>query len=71
MSFRGVTRSSAWLERGAWTLAPATVVAILGFYALRALTPLPIFAADAGSYLIRALYPDEMVARNPYVTAVT
>jgi hypothetical protein len=32
--------------------------------------PLPIFAPDEGAYLVRALYPDNLVANNPAVAAV-
>lgn len=71
MKVLGVLRFSTWLERAALALATATVAAIIAFYVVRMLVPLPIFAADAGAYLIRALYPDEMVVRNPYVTAIT
>ncbi|MDB5463475.1 MAG: hypothetical protein JWP23_1864 [Phenylobacterium sp.] len=54
--------------QGAWLAAAACVVlAILGFYARRLLMPLPIYAADEAAYLIRALYPDVMVALNPSV----
>lgn len=60
-----------WLERAALAAGAAVVAAILAFYVLRLLAPLPIFAADAGSYLIRALYSDAVAARDPYVTAIT
>jgi hypothetical protein len=65
-----VTRFSAWWERAAAALAAALVAVILAFYVWRLFVPQPLFAADAGAYLIRALYPDEMVIRNPYVTAI-
>jgi hypothetical protein len=56
-----------WLQR-AWLAAAACVVlAIVGFYARRLLMPLPIYAADEAAYLIRALYPDAVVALNPSV----
>ncbi|WP_372785386.1 hypothetical protein [Phenylobacterium sp.] len=56
-----------WLER-LWLAAAACVaLAILGFYASRLLMPLPIYAADEAAYLIRAIYPDPVVALNPAV----
>jgi hypothetical protein len=61
----------AWVERAAAGGAALIVAAILGFYVLRLLGPLPLFAADAGAYLIHALYPDEMTVRDPYLTAIT
>jgi hypothetical protein len=58
------------IER-AWLAGAACVtLAILGFYAHRLLMPLPIFAPDEGAYLIRALYPDPVVANNPAVPAI-
>ena len=55
---------------GAWVglgLAAVVVLAILGFYAGRLAMPLPLFAADEAVYLIRALYPDAVVALDPSV----
>ncbi len=64
MSARG------WSER-LWLGAAACIaLAILGFYASRLLMPLPIYASDEGAYLIRAIYPDPMVALNPSVAPV-
>jgi len=71
MELRRAARFSTWLERGAAALAAAVVAAILAFYAVRLLVPLPIFAADAGPYLIHAIYPDEITVRDPYLTAIT
>jgi hypothetical protein len=51
-------------------LAALGVLAILGFYAERLTVPLPLFAADEAAYLLHALYPDPVVARNPYVAGV-
>jgi len=42
---------------------------ILAFYAARLTLPLPLFASDEAAYLIHALYPDDMVARYPWVAA--
>ncbi|MBS0363315.1 MAG: hypothetical protein JSR98_18215 [Proteobacteria bacterium] len=50
-------------------VAALGVLAILGFYAQRLSVPLPLFAADEVTYLLHALYPDEVVARNPYVAS--
>lgn len=47
--------------------AACAALAILGFYASRLLMPLPIYAGDEAAYLIRALYPDPVVALNPSV----
>jgi hypothetical protein len=66
-----VTRFSTWLERAGAALAAAVTAAIIAFYFVRLLGPLPIFAADAGPYLIHAIYPDEVAVRDPYVTAIT
>jgi hypothetical protein len=55
------------LQRAWLAAAACAVLAILGFYARRLLMPLPIYAADEAAYLIRALYPDVMVALNPSV----
>jgi hypothetical protein len=60
-----------WVERVGAGLALAATSAILIFYAVRLAMPLPIFASDEGAYLIRALWPDEVVANNPFVTAIT
>jgi hypothetical protein len=47
------------------------VLAILGFYASRLAMPLPLFPSDEAAYLIRAIFPDDVVLRNPFVTSVT
>jgi hypothetical protein len=60
----------AWLERLWLAVAACTTLAILGFYASRLLMPLPIYAADEGAYLIRAIYSDPVVALNPSVASV-
>jgi hypothetical protein len=57
----------AWLERLWLAAAACATLAILGFYASRLLMPLPIYAADEAAYLIRAIYPDPVVALNPSV----
>ena len=61
-----------WRRAGALAylgLAALGVLAILGFYAQRLTVPLPLFAADEAAYLLHALYPDDVVARNPYVAS--
>ena len=57
----------AWTERLWLAAAACATLAILGFYASRLLMPLPIYAADEAAYLIRAIYPDPVVALNPSV----
>jgi hypothetical protein len=65
---RAIRRRS--LPRG-WLFVQAGVAAvILSFYVSRLLMPLPLFAVDEAAYLIRALYPDAIVARNPWVPAI-
>jgi hypothetical protein len=60
----------AWFERLWLAVAACATLAILGFYASRLLMPLPIYAADEGAYLIRAIYSDPVVALNPSVASV-
>jgi hypothetical protein len=57
----------AGFERLWLAAAACATLAILGFYASRLLMPLPIYAADEAAYLIRAIYPDPVVALNPSV----
>ncbi|MBS0334219.1 MAG: hypothetical protein JSS35_15730 [Proteobacteria bacterium] len=67
-------RAGAWRRIGPPAflgVAALAVLAILGFYAQRLTTPLPLFAADEATYLLHALYPDETVARDPYVATAT
>ena len=60
-------RVGAWLQRIGWAAAGLIALAIFGFYAGRLAMPLPIFSSDETVYLIRALYPPEVVATlNPY-----
>src|SRR3954447_6870039 len=59
--------SSNRVERAAVAVAAVVVLGVVAFYAGRLVLPLPLFASDEAAYLIRALYPDEMVARYPYV----
>ncbi len=66
---RGVEDDLGWVERAALALAAPIVVGILAFYALRLTLPLPLFASDEATYLIRAVYPDDVVARYPLVAA--
>ena len=59
-------------DLGPWEVAAVSVAAvvtlgIVAFYMARLTLPLPLFASDEAAYLIRALYPDEIVARYPYV----
>jgi hypothetical protein len=63
--------AGVWAQRLGLAAAACVTLAILGFYASRLLMPLPIFAADEAAYLIRALYPDDMVAKYPDVVALT
>jgi hypothetical protein len=61
-------------DLGRWGLAAVSVAAVvtlglLAFYVARLTLPLPLFASDEAAYLIHALYPDEIVARYPYVAA--
>lgn len=61
-------------DLGRWGLAALAVgavvaIGLLAFYAARLSLPLPLFASDEAAYLIHALYPDDMVARYPYVAA--
>ncbi len=59
-----------WAERLGLAAAACGALAILGFYASRLGMPLPIFAGDEAAYLLRALYPPEIMAANPYVANV-
>ncbi|MGZ6019575.1 MAG: hypothetical protein ACXWKO_12965 [Phenylobacterium sp.] len=57
-----------WSQRIGWAAAAALALAIFGFYAARLALPMPIFSADEAAYLIRALYPPQVVdTLNPYV----
>jgi hypothetical protein len=57
--------------RRAWLiLAGGVALAIVAFYAGRLFMPLPIFAVDEATYLLRALYPDSLVARDPWVVGI-
>jgi hypothetical protein len=57
-----------WVERIWLAAAGAVTLGILAFYATRLFMPLPIFASDEAAYLIRALYPNGVVAAlNPSV----
>ena len=60
------------LHAGRIGLATAAVVtlAILGFYLSRLAMPLPIFASDEAAYLLRALYPDRVLAAYPSVAQI-
>jgi len=56
-----------WARRIGLSAAAGLTLAVLGFYASRLATPLPIFAGDEAAYLIRAIYPDQVVAADPFV----
>src|SRR4051794_35452917 len=56
-----------WAVRIGLTAAACGTLAILGFYTSRLAVPLPIFAGDEAAYLIRAIWPDSVVAANPFV----
>jgi hypothetical protein len=58
-----------WAERIWLAAAALATLGILGFYAQRLAMPLPIFAADEAAYLIRAIWPDPIVAYDPSVGA--
>ena len=67
----GIAAGRLWLSRVGAAAAFAATLAIAGFYAGRVFMPLPIMASDEASYLIRALWPDAVVARDPAVPAIT
>jgi hypothetical protein len=71
MESRPRARLSSWTSRAAAALGGAVALSILAFYVWRMAVPLPLFAADAGAYLIHALFPDDVAAKNPLVAAVT
>lgn len=71
MRLRGASGVSPWFARVGLAAALAAALAIVAFYASRLAVPLPLIATDEGAYLIRALYPDEMVVRNPWVADVS
>jgi hypothetical protein len=64
---RGVDDDIGRLGRAVLAVAALVALGIAGFYVARLTLPLPLFASDEAAYLIRALYPDEMVARYPWV----
>lgn len=59
-------RPSVLLRQLPAVLAVTTLACVLGFYLNRVFAPLPLYAGDEGAYLIRALYPPEAAARNPF-----
>jgi hypothetical protein len=69
VQLRSVSDDMSRPERAGVAVAALVVVGILAFYVSRLTLPLPLFASDEAAYLIRALYPDEMVARYPYVAS--
>jgi hypothetical protein len=56
-----------WAERLGLAAAGLVTLAILGFYAGRLAVPLPLFAGDEAAYLIRAIYPPQVVVADPFV----
>ncbi|HLZ77677.1 hypothetical protein [Phenylobacterium sp.] len=57
-----------WIQRLGWAAAALVALAILGFYVARLALPEPLFPSDEAAYLIRALYPPQVVdTLNPYV----
>lgn len=61
-----MTAIEVWRRIGLGVAAVATL-AILGFYISRLTVRLPIYPADEVVYLVRALYPDAMVAIDPTI----
>ena len=70
---RPVARPTAriWVDNCALAAAWAVALAIVGFYTARLSMPAPLFGIDEGSYLLRALYDEATIARNPFVANVT
>ena len=60
-----------WAERLTLAVCGLAAVGVLAFYAGRLYLPLPIFASDEAAYLLHALYPPEVMARNPLVAVAT
>ena len=60
-----------WTERLTLALCGLAALGVLAFYAGRLYLPLPIFASDEAAYLLHALYPPEVMARNPLVATAT
>lgn len=57
-----------WGQWIGWAAAALGALAVLGFYAARLGLPAPLYPADEAAYLIRALYPPQVVdTLNPYV----
>ena len=52
------------LDVAAIALGSAVAVALLALYSQRLVLDLPLFAADEGAYLIRALLSEELIARH-------
>lgn len=57
--------SGVWGQRIGLGAATVVALAVFGFYLGRLALPLPLFAADEGVYLVRALYPPGAVAMDP------
>ncbi len=60
-----------WAERALLAACGLAAVGIVAFYIGRLYLPLPLFASDEAAYLLNALYPPEVIARNPYVAPTT
>lgn len=69
MQLRELEEDIGRLGRVAVAVGALVALGLLAFYAARLTLPLPLFASDEAAYLIRALYPDELVARYPWVAA--
>lgn len=60
-----------WAERLTLAVGGLAALGIVAFYAGRLYLPLPLFASDEAAYLLHALYPPQVIARNPYVALAT
>ena len=57
-------------ELAALAVGLIAVALVLAYYLHRIAMPMPLYASDEATYLIRALLPAELVAQNPNVAAV-
>ena len=62
-----LVRASVLLRQLPALAAVVILACVLGFYLNRVFAPLPLYAGDEGAYLIRALYPPEVAAKDPAV----
>jgi len=58
------------LRRLPGLVAVLLILAVATFYVGRLFIPLPLYAIDEGTYLIRALYPPEYTARDPLLMEI-